>query len=99
MYIDLPEVAFLERFDPVRRMILDLDGFHGYFVASNQITPPTSAHEVAKLSYSFFQNDRGKKSVWCLFHFLGFEMFTDLEIRKWQPPANMPESFATVFEF
>ena len=95
IYIDLPDVAFSERFDPICRMILGLDSFHGYFVAS-KITPPT--HEGVKLSYRFFKNDQGRRSVFCLFHFLGFEMFTDLEIRKWQSLPIVPDGF-TIREF
>jgi hypothetical protein len=99
MYIDMPEVALSERFDPVRRMILGLDRFHGYLVVANKITPPPSTHEGVELNYAFFKNDQGEESVLSHFYFLGFEMFTDLEIRKWQPPAEMPEDFATMFEF
>ncbi len=88
-----------ERFDPVRRMILGLDEFHGYLVVANKIKPPASIQDGVKLSYAFFKNDRGEESVWAHFYFLGFEMLTDLEIREWQPPAEMPEDFATVLEF
>jgi hypothetical protein len=92
-------VALSERFDPVRRMSLGLDSVHGYLVAANQITPPPSTHEGAEPSYVFFKNDRGEESVLSHLYFLGFEMFTDLEIRKWQPSAEMPEDFATMFAF
>ena len=98
MYLREPGVALSQRFDPVRRMILDLDTFHGYFGVSKKAYRPTSNKGAIQLSYKFFENDRGEESVACHFFFLGVGMFTDLEIREWQPPADLPD-FATVLEF
>jgi hypothetical protein len=76
----------------------ELDKFHGYLLVASKITPPASIQEGVKLSYAFFKNDRGGESVMVQFHFLGFQTLTDLEIREWQPPAEMPEDFSTVLE-
>jgi hypothetical protein len=99
MYLGHQRVALSERFDPVRRMILGLDTFHGYLGVVNKAKPPTSNRGAAQLSYTFIENDRGEESVLCHFHFLGVGMFTDLEIREWQPQVELPEDFATVLEF
>jgi hypothetical protein len=99
MYIDQPEVAFSERYDPVRRMILGLDEFHGYFVMLNKVTPPDSTRDAAGLSYGFYENEDGRQSTWCEFAFFGFVMLTDLEIRKPQHPEIIPKDVATIFEF
>ncbi len=40
MYLDLPELALSERFDPVCRMILGLDEFHGYLAVATKEQPP-----------------------------------------------------------
>ena len=99
MYLDLPEVALSERFDPARRMILGLDEFHGYLAVAKKITPPAPNQPGVKLSYWFSKNDQGEESVWADFYFLGLEMLTDLEIREWQPPAELPEDSVSVLEF
>jgi hypothetical protein len=99
MYLKEPEVALSERFDPIRRMILGLDTFHGYFGVSKKAYRPTSNKGAIQLSYTFFENDRGEESVLCHFFFLGLGMFTDLEIRESQPLERLPEDFATVLEF
>jgi len=98
LYLGDPEVALSERFDPIRRMILGLDTFHGYFGVSKKAYRPTSNKGAIQLSYMFFENDRGEESVACHFFFLGLGMFTDLEIREWNSPAGVPD-FATVLEF
>jgi hypothetical protein len=99
MYIDQPEVALSERYDPVRRMVLGLDSFYGYFVMLNKVTPPDSVRNGAGLFYGFYENDRYEESVWCVFHFLGFEMSTDLLVRKPQHPDAIDHDLVTVFEF
>src|SRR5215212_9219602 len=74
IYLDLPEVALSERFDPVRRMILGLDEFHGYLVVASKVKPPASNQPGVTLNYWFSKNDRGEESVWTHFYFLGVEM-------------------------
>ncbi len=37
--------------------------------------------------------------MWADFYYLGLEMLTDLEIREWQPPAELPEDSVNVLEF
>jgi hypothetical protein len=98
LYLDSPEMALSERFDPIRRMILGLDTFHGYFGMSKKAYPPTSNKGAIQLSCMPFENDRGEESIACHFFFLGLGMFTDLEIREWNPPAGVPD-FATVLKF
>ena len=99
MYLDLPELALSERFDPVRRMILGLDEFHGYLAVATKAQPPAPNQPGVKLTYWFRKNDRGEESVWAAFYFLGVEMVTDLEIREWQRPAELPEDSVNVLEF
>lgn len=99
MYLRQPGVALSERFDPIRRMILGLDTFRGYFGVSKKAYRPTSNKGAIQLAYMFFENDRGEESVLCHFFFLGLGMFTDLEIRESQPIAESSEDFATVLEF
>jgi hypothetical protein len=88
-----------ERFDPVRRMILGLDEFHGYFVVAAKEQPPAPNQPKAQLTYWFRKNDRGEESVFAAFYFLGVEMATDLEIREWQRPSDLPENSINVLEF
>ena len=99
MYLDLPEVALSERFDPVRRMILGLDEFHGYLAVAKKAKLPAPNQPGANLTYWFSKNDRGEESVWADFYFLGLEMLTDLEIREWQPPAGLPDDSVNVLKF
>jgi hypothetical protein len=37
--------------------------------------------------------------VFAAFYFLGVEMLTDLEIREWQRPSDLPEDSVNVLEF
>lgn len=97
MHIDMPETAMSERFDPVRRMILGLDKFHGYFATVKRVTPPNNKN-VASLSYNFYTNEQGEQTVWCHFYFYGVEMFTDLEMRKPKYP-ELITPHAAIFEF
>jgi hypothetical protein len=99
MYLDRPSMAVSERFDPVRRMILGLDEFHGYLVVAAKEQPPVPNQPGAKLTYWFRKNDRGEESVWVAFYYLGVEMATDLEIREWQRPSDLPEDSVIVCEF
>jgi hypothetical protein len=99
LYLNSPELALSERFDPVRRMILGLDEFHGYLVVAKKEQPPALNQHGVKLTYGFHKNDRGEESVWVAFYFLGVEMATDLENRKWQRPSDLPEDSVNVLKF
>jgi hypothetical protein len=76
-----------------------LDEFHGYLTVATKEQPPAPNQPGAKLTYWFRKNDRGEESVWAAFYFLGVEMLTDLEIREWQRPAELPEDSVNVLEF
>jgi hypothetical protein len=67
MYLDLPELVLSERFDPVRRMILGLDEFHGYLAVAKKAKPLAPNQTGVNLTYWFSKNDRGKESVWADF--------------------------------
>ena len=99
MYLDSPELALSERFDPVRHMILGMDEFHGYLAVAKKVQPPVPNQPGVNLSYWFRKNDRGEESVWAAFYFLGVEMATDLEIREWQRPSDLPEDSVNVLKF
>ncbi len=90
------ELTLQERFDPVRRMILGLDDFHGYLMMLKKVQDP-SAQE-SGLTYGFWEGD-GERTVWAEFKFYGFAVFTDLEIRCPKHPELIPEDQISVFRF
>lgn len=97
MHIDHgPEVTLQERFDPVRRMILGLEDFHGYLMMPKKVQDP-SAQE-SGLTYGFWEGV-GERTVWALFTFYGFSMFTDLEIRRPMNPEVLPKDQVEIFYF
>lgn len=99
MYLDAPETAVSERFHPVRRMILDEERFHGYFVTLNDWAPPPTVRDAASLQYSFMVTGEGAQTVATVFSYLGFEMATDLEVRKVVQSETFPEDLYTVHRF
>ncbi len=94
MYIDDPETAMSERFDPVRRMILGLDKkFHGYIALLRKSEGLAERPPHSSLQYIPFTNEAREQTILTVFDYFGVELGTDLEIRDFdrigQPPKDM----------
>jgi hypothetical protein len=99
MYLDRPETALSERFDPVRRMILGAERFHGYLVTLNDWMLPSTAKDAAGLQYRFLASHDGRETVFSVFRYMGFEMATDLQVREMKHPEPMPGDEYTIHKF
>ncbi len=86
VYLDhSPEMAMSERFDPVRRMILGLDKFHGYLMFLKKVENPP---QTINVQWGFLHPN--EEAVWIALNYFGVALFTDLEIRKPRHPELVP---------
>jgi hypothetical protein len=99
IYIDMPEVAVSELFDPVRRMILGLEEFHGHLVTRNKWHPPLMTSSLASLHYEITETPEGQKNVLSVFEYMGFEMSADLLVREMKHPEYFPLDVYTIYTF
>jgi hypothetical protein len=99
IYIDMPEVAVSELFDPVRRMILGLEEFHGHLVTRNKWHPPLMTSSLASLHYEITEPPEGQKNVLSVFEYMGFEMSADLLVREMKHPEYFPLDVYTIYTF
>jgi hypothetical protein len=99
MYIDQPDVALSERFDPVRRMILGEEDFHGYVTVVARAWEPTADNMHSGLHYGFLEGPGLEPTVWTRFDFWKTSLFTDLEMRTPQKPMLFPGDKAEILEF
>jgi hypothetical protein len=99
MYIDLPDVAVSERFDPIRRIVLGEEDFQGYVTVVTRAWEPTIANTRTGLFYDFLKGPGLEPTVWTRFDFLRISLFTDLETRKPQKPMLYPGDKAEILEF
>lgn len=99
MYIDDPDFAMSDRFDPVRRVILGLDKFHGYLTVLKKATVPGPQEPICSLQYVPVVNGAGEHTVLTAFSYYGVEMGTDLEVRRFDRLPKPPEGLFEVFEF
>jgi len=99
MYIDNPQLAMSDRFDPVRRMVLGLDKFHGYLTLLKKATLPTAQEPICDLQYIPVENSAGEQTILTQFRYFGVEMGTDLEVRKLDRLSPVPDRLLAVVEF
>jgi hypothetical protein len=99
IYIDMPEVAVSELFDPVRRMILGMEKFHGHLVTRNKWHPPLMTSSLASLHYEITETPEGQKNVLSVFEYMGFEMSADLLVREMKHPEYFPLDVYTIYTF
>jgi HNH endonuclease len=99
IYIDMPEVAVSELFDPVRRMILGLEEFHGHLVTRNKWHPPLMTSSLASLHYEITETPEGQKNVLSVFEYMGFEMSADLLVPELERPEHFPLDVYTIDTF
>jgi len=99
IYIDMPEVAVSELFDPVRRMILGMEEFHGHLVTRNKWHPPLMTSSLASLHYEITETPEGQKNVLSVFEYMGFEMSADLLVREMKHPEYFPLDVYTIYTF
>jgi hypothetical protein len=99
IYIDMPEVAVSELFDPVRRMILGLEEFHGHLVTRNKWHPPLMTGSFASLRYEITETPEGQKNVLSVFEYMGFEMSADLLVPELERPEHFPLDVYTIDTF
>jgi hypothetical protein len=99
IYIDMPEVAVSELFDPVRRMILGLEEFHGHLVTRNRWHPSLMTGSLASLRYAITETPEGQKNVFSVFEFVGFEMSADLLVREKKLLEHFPLDVYTIDTF
>jgi hypothetical protein len=99
MYIDQPDVALSERFDPERRMILGEEDFHGYVTMVARAWVPTADNMRSGLYYDFLEGSGRKPTVWTRLDFWRTSLFTDLEARIPQKPTLLPGDKAEILEF
>ena len=99
MYIDQPDVALSERFDPVRRMILGEEDFHGYVTVVARVWEPTADNMRSGLYYDFLEGTGLKPTVWTRLDFWKVSLFTDLETGIPQKPMLFPGDKAEILEF
>jgi hypothetical protein len=99
IYIDMPQVALSELFDPVRRMILGLEEFHGHLVTRNKWHPPLMTSSLASLHYEITETPEGQKNVLSVFEYMGFEMSADLLVREMKHPEYFPLHVYTIYTF
>lgn len=98
IYIDRPSLALSERFDPVREMVLDKAGnFPGYLGIVTKVQDPGAVG--CRLTYDFYQTNRGEKTVVVLFEYFGTAMLTDLEVRDPKYVKGLPEDLWKVLTF
>jgi hypothetical protein len=96
MYIDNPDLAMSDRFDPVRRMVLGLDKFHGYLALVKKAEMPAVGKPISDLQYADRMNAAGERTILTSFRNFGVEMGTDLEVRKADRLGPVPEGLALV---
>lgn len=86
--------AFSERYDPIRKIILGIDDFHGYIAILNKakVIPET------QVQYNFSTHSNGQKTTWAYANFMGVTMFTDLEVRIVANPESLGDE-VTLFTF
>jgi hypothetical protein len=99
IYIDMPEVAVSELFDPVRRMILGLEEFHGHLVTRNRWQPSLMTGNLASLRYAITETPEGQKNVFSVFEYVGFEMSAGLLVREMKHPEHFPLDVYTIDTF
>jgi HNH endonuclease len=99
IYIDMPEVAVSELFDPVRRMILGLEEFHGHLVTRNKWQPSLMTGNLASLRYAITETPEGQKNVLSVFEYVGFEMSADLLVREKKLLEHFPLDVYTIDTF
>ena len=99
IYLDMPEVAVSELFDPVRRMILGLEEFHGHLVTRNRWQPSLMTGSLASLGYEITETPEGQKNVLSVFEYMGFEMAAALLVREMPPPKYFPLDVYTIDTF
>jgi HNH endonuclease len=99
IYIDMPEVAVSELFDPVRRMILGLEEFHGHLVTRNRWHPSLMTGSLASLRYAITETPEGQKNVFSVFEYVGFEMSADLLVREKKLLEHFPLDVYTIDTF
>jgi hypothetical protein len=99
IYIDMPEVAVSELFDPVRRMILGMEEFHGHLVTRNKWHPLLMTSSLASLHYEITETPEGQKNVLSVFEYMGFEMSADLLVREMKHPEYFPLDVYTIYTF
>ena len=99
MFIDQPKVALSPRFDPVRRMILEKEAFHGYVTLVFRAWEPTKEDWRSGLQYDFHDKPGLGPTVWTRFDFIKISLFTDLEKRKPQKPMLYRGDAAIILDF
>jgi hypothetical protein len=96
IYLDDTELAFSEKFDPMRDKILDRTKFRGYFAMLRNIQNPNS--QGVGLIYDFFKDEAGNETVGVEFQFYGVTMSTDSEMFG-RNSERMPKDQVIIFRF